>query len=166
MSKEQATPAAVPEAKPESLSNEPQRVNIPVWYERDPREVVNPKPGYRYHWLDKDDVDKGNLDGWDIDHGPNNPMKAKSANPNSNLMTHGSVTAGGCEVRAGTMVLGRMEEEDALAREKHYVDKGNAPLRDIQDMKQAAEAMQKKLRERGISPDLIRVEGGLTMNRR
>jgi len=171
MSKEQtnnlaAAPSTSAEAIPKIKASEPQRINVPVWQERDPREVINPEPGMRYYWLDDDDVKKGNLDGWDIDHGANNPMKARSANPNSNLMTHASVTPGGTEVRAGTMVLGKMPEEMALLREKHYLDKGNAPLRDLQDVKQAAEAMQEKLREQGILPDLIRVSGGLTMNRR
>lgn len=158
-------PPTAQEVKPESRP-EPQRVNVPVWREHDAREVLNPVPGRRYHWLSDEDVRKGNMKGWNIDHGPNDPMKVKSANPHSKVMTHNSVTEGGTEVRAGTMVLGWMPEEDALARQKYFVDKGNAPLRDIQDVKQAAEAMQEKLREQGIPPDLIRVSGGLSMNRR
>jgi len=145
---------------------EPQRINIPIWRETDPREIKNPVPGRRYHFLSDEDVKKGDLDGWDLDHGPNDPMRAKSANPNSGQLTHGSVTNAGTEVRVGTMVLGWMPEKMALAREKHYVDKGNAPIRDMQDMKQATEAAQEKLREQGVSPDLIKVSGGITMNRR
>ena len=154
---------ASPEAPQQA---EPQRVSIPVWRHADARKVLNPVPGRRYYWLNADEVKKGNTRGWNTDHGPNNPMKAKSANPNSKQLTHGSVTPAGTEVRSGTMVLGWMPEEDAVERNKYYQDRGNAPIRDLQDLKEATEAKQEELREKGISPDLVKVTGGVTMNRR
>lgn len=156
-------PQEVPET-PEP--QEVQKVEVNRFVEADPRQVLNPVPGRHYYWEDRENIEKGKCNDWETDHGPKNPMRVGSANPNTRLITHGSATPVGTEVTAGTMQLVWKPEEMAKQEEARYQERSDAPLRDMQDTKEAHEEFQRKLKEMGVPSNYVRTTGGITMNRR